>query len=133
MSRRQKTNERFGYGLINDFYDDQIILLLNRWLEVKQELTEVFESRESKRALEPMKQGIDVFQKFLFWSNGNELILEEKYIKELKWKPFNVSERLTFIKNRPNVYHSFIQLNELMNEQEKLYNKKLVIEKVTKQ
>jgi hypothetical protein len=114
-------------------YDEKISILLIRWQEIKNELTELFKRRESKKTLIPMQEGIEHFYNFLFWTNDLEKSTDEKAMLELKWKPVNTLERLSFIKNRPNLYHSFIQLTELMNEQEKQFNKKKAIEKVTKQ
>lgn len=117
-----------------DQYDERISMLLEDWVQLKKELTDIFENRDRKNALKPMLNGIEFFLKFLFWSNGMERNdVSEEMILHLYWKPVNVSERLNFIKNRPDLYHSFIQLTELMVEQEKQYNKSLAIKRVTKQ
>lgn len=117
---------------------DDILLLLEEWLVVKKELNLLFDKRDKKNALEPMMKGIKIFEQFLFLSNERELTAKEttnneEIILSFTWKPVNVIERLRFIHNRPNSFHSFIQLTELINEQEKQYKKKMAIEKMTKQ
>jgi hypothetical protein len=112
-----------------DNYDNRISLLIENWLELKKELTELFEKRDRKNALEPMKKGIEIFLHFLLWCNEIESFDNEETIGNLKWKPVNVTERLSFIKTRPDLYHSFIQLTELMTEQEKQFNIKIAIKK----
>lgn len=111
-------------------YEEQIALLLDRWKTIKADLTELYKNRKQKETMAPMIEAIDLFQKFLLFAN--EKGPEDQSYKvgsNLKWSPINVTERLDFIKNRPNLYHSFIQLSELMHEQEKQYNKKQAIKK----
>lgn len=115
-----------------DFRNEQISLLLIRWKELNKELTELFEKRDRKKALPLMEEGVKTFIEFLFLSNEMEPNHGKEAILDIKWKPVNVAERLLFIEKRPDLYHSFIQLSELMNEQEKQFNKKIAIEKVTK-
>lgn len=112
--------------------DNRIFLLLEEWNEVKEEISIQFKNRDNKNALTPMMKGINIFEQFLFLCNDRELINQQESILGFNWKPVNITERLTFIKNKPSLYHSFIQLSELMNEQEKQYNKKIAIQKMTK-
>lgn len=115
-----------------DEFDKLISDLLIRWNDLKKELTEQFEKRDRKQTLVPMQEGIVLFQKFLLYSNEFEGEFEEISNTELKLTPVNLIERFTFIKNRPDFYHSFKQLVELFNEQEKQYKKNLAIIKVTR-
>ncbi|WP_442594471.1 YpoC family protein [Neobacillus sp. D3-1R] len=115
---------------------NRISIILDEWQQVKKELTILFEKRDKKNTEAPMLKGIDLFQQLLFLCNNKEPInqfIKEEMIICFKWKPVNVFERLTFIQNKPNLYHSFVQLNELITEQIKQYNKKIAIEKMTKQ
>jgi hypothetical protein len=110
----------------------QVSLLLERWKEIKVDLTELFKDRKQKETMALMLEAIEIFEKFLLLSNevetDNSFFLET----DLKCSPINVTERLAFIKNRPSLFHSFAQLSELMNEQEKQYHKQLAIKKATK-
>ena len=45
----------------------------------------------------------------------------------LKIKPINIRERLDYIIQNPNKFHSFIQLSELFVEMEKLFRKQQVL------
>ncbi|MFD2445822.1 YpoC family protein [Bacillus sp. CGMCC 1.16607] len=114
-------------------FENHILLLLDQWSELKLKLIQLFENRDRKNTLGPMQEGIDLFLNFLSWSN--DIVRDDLSMNysALHWKPVNVNERLEFIKQRPNLYHSFIQLVELMSEQEKQYRKKIAIKKVTKQ
>jgi hypothetical protein len=111
----------------------RISQLLVRWEEVRKELTVHFENRETEKTHIPMEEGIIIFLNLLFFTNDREWNEEDSTMMELQWKPVNVLERITFIKKRPNLFHSFIQLSELITEQEKQFNKKMAIKKMTKQ
>lgn len=80
-------------------------------------------------ALQPMKKGIGIFLQAVFWSNHVPARLNGLNFDKLKVKPINVYERLEFIMNRPGNYHSFIQLSELMAEQEKQFVKHMALKK----
>lgn len=116
-----------------DTNDRRISQLLLRWEEVKNQLSVHFEERETEKTLIPMEEGIEIFLNLLYITNDCGWNKEESNIMELQWKPVNVLERITFIKKRPNLFHSFIQLSELITEQEKQFNKKMAIKKMTKQ
>jgi hypothetical protein len=111
----------------------RISQLLVRWEVVRKELTVHFENRETEKTHIPMEEGIIIFFNLLFFTNDREWNEEDSTMMELQWKPVNVLERITFIKKRPNLFHSFIQLSELITEQEKQFNKKMAIKKMTKQ
>jgi hypothetical protein len=116
-----------------DMADSRIPQLLRRWEELKPLLAKHFENRETEKALVPMGEGIEIFLNFLYLTNDMQWDKQVASIMELQWKPVNVIERISFIKKRPNLFHSFIQLSELISEQEKQYNKKIAIKKMTKQ
>ncbi|MHC0035768.1 YpoC family protein [Pseudoneobacillus sp. C159] len=105
--------------------DNRFSLLLIRWKEIKEDLSLIFEKREVGKAQPLMKEAISIFHELLAISNENRL---SEYA-ELHWKPVNLIDRIMFINKRINSYHAFIQLSELFNEQEKIYEKSLIIKK----
>lgn len=108
-----------------------VLQLFNYWKPLSKTLAQLFEKRDRLNVQKPMKQGIALFIQCLFWVNDLPVIFYEQTIRDndLTWKPVNVIERLEFILHRPNFYHSFVQLNELMIELEKQYH----IKKASKQ
>lgn len=110
---------------------NSVLQLIHYWKQLHKRLADLFEKRDRLNVHRPMKQGIALFIQCLFWMNDVPVIFSEQSIKivNLKWKPVNVKERLEFIIHQPNYYHSFVQLNELMNELEKQYH----IKKASKQ
>ncbi|WP_139311215.1 YpoC family protein [Bacillus sp. MRMR6] len=113
--------------------NESIIKLLSEWAEVKTPLESFYRNRDQQNTTEGMKRGLAIFIQFLFWSN-EEPILGAKPIttNNLIIKPFNLEERLSFVIARPNLFHSYRQLSELMIEQEKLYAKKMALKKASK-
>lgn len=107
--------------------------LITEWQELRVNLEMSFANRDLKNVKEPMQTGIDLFLKMLFWTNQKPLCtLDSLSAEGLKYKPVNVEERLSFIIQRPNLYHSFIQLSEMMVEQEKQFVKSSIIKKASK-
>jgi hypothetical protein len=115
--------------------DDQMEVvssLLNEWGRIKAQLEKLFLNRDQKNVSDMMKKGIELFVQFLFWSNdksGSQI--EPIPFQRFDFKPVNMEERLGFIISRPNLYHSYRQLSELMVEQEKLYAKRSLIKKAS--
>ncbi|WP_342432100.1 YpoC family protein [Neobacillus sp. FSL H8-0543] len=113
--------------------DESISHLLEEWEKVKPELESLYRNRDQKTTIRGMKKGIALFLQFLFWSNDRQMsALETTPLILLDIKPVNIDERLGFIISRPNLFHSYRQLCELMVEHEKLYAKKKVIKKAFK-
>jgi hypothetical protein len=107
--------------------------LLTEWGRIKDQLEDLFRERDQKNVSEMMKQGIDLFVKFLFLSNEKSLPqIEPIPFHQVDFKPVNIEERLGFIISRPNLYHSFRQLAELMVEQEKQFAKRNILKKASK-
>ncbi|MBM4762089.1 YpoC family protein [Bacillus sp. B15-48] len=100
-----------------------IPILLTEWRNVRKELEELFARRDCKRISAKMKQGICLILQFLFWTNKVPVQFPLDDVKHFKVKPMNFLDRLEFILSKPTLYHSFVQLNELMIEQEKHYAK----------
>lgn len=113
--------------------DNSISHLLEEWEKVKVELDLLYRNRDQKTTISGMKKGIGLFLQFLFWSNDRQIsAIESTSLNLLEIKPVNLDERLSFIISRPNLFHSYRQLSELMVEHEKLYAKKKVVKKAFK-
>lgn len=106
----------------------QIPELLKKWEQLHADIKVLFEKRDSKNVRVPMEAGIQLLIEFIYLTN--DLSLEKASdiaISSLSYKPVNIDERLQFLKLRPNIFPSFVQLNELFEEQKKLYAKKTAI------
>lgn len=110
----------------------EIEQLLYQW---KEDVFPILQNLHSKREIQTviplMKKGISLFFSLLFWTNEKPVHLNEweKNLDSFSFIPLNTIERLQFIMKHPNLYHSFIQLKELMSEMEKLYRKSLIMKK----
>ncbi|MEH7250439.1 YpoC family protein [Neobacillus niacini] len=108
--------------------NEAITRLRAEWNQVKAELENLFRNRDQKTTLHGMNKGIGLYIQFLFLSNDRQVHDLESF-DTLVIKPVNLEERLGFIINRPNLFHSYRQLSELILEQEKLYAKKNIVKK----
>lgn len=111
---------------------DQGKTLISNWKKNRVELSNLFHNKQYELAVGPMKTCLDDFTKSLYIVN-NEQWNEHKSIEfdihNFRYKPFNVIERVRFIKDHPKQYHCYIQLNELFKEIEKIYAKAEIMEK----
>lgn len=106
----------------------------DEWNKWKTKMEELHHLRKKEGIIELMKKGITLFLQYLFWSNGKPVCLEKlPSFGALKLKPVNMEERAEFIFSRPSLYHSYVQLCELLNEQEKLFAKECIIKKASSQ
>jgi hypothetical protein len=107
--------------------------VLNQWNEYKMLLEQLFEMRNRKDARKPMIHSISLLLDFLCWMNRMPVtqINNLDFVENLEVKPMNIRERLEFMLNRPDLFHSFIQLCELFVEVEKQYVKLLAMKKQT--
>jgi hypothetical protein len=105
-------------------------IILKSWREGEECLKTLFKKR-SKDTLPLMKKSIAQVYMFLFWSNSMPVILNSDIapIENLSIKPVNAGERMSFIRNNPTLFHSFIQLSQLFEEQHKQYAKSLVLKR----
>lgn len=110
---------------------EAVIQIVQEWKLYMNELTALFKERKNKETKPLMVKGISLFIRLLFWSNNEPTDLKNLHEKLVLFeaKPVNIGERLQFLMQRPTLYHSFIQLSELMIEQEKIYYKYLVMKK----
>lgn len=114
--------------------EECIPILLKEWEAIKPQLEGYFSRRDIKQVEKPMKLGISLLIEFVYWTNElpvnfSKVILQ----KNIKIMPVNLEERLSFILAKPTLHHSFIQLNELMLEMEKQYEKQKALKKASKQ
>jgi hypothetical protein len=115
---------------LNENVDQAISNLLSDWERIKVELEILYRNRDQKSTLQGMKKGIGLFIQFLFWSNDRQINSKEPVsINQLVITPVNLDERLAYILSRPNLFHSYRQLSELMTEQAKQYAKKNIVKK----
>ncbi|MGM0751223.1 MAG: YpoC family protein [Bacillota bacterium] len=104
--------------------------ILKSWGEEEEYLKTLYKKR-SKNTLHAMKKSISQFYMLLFWSNSLPVRLnhEDSHIDQLSIKPANAVERIEFIRNNPTLFHSFIQLSQLFEEQHKQYAKSLALKR----
>lgn len=111
--------------------EESIEELLLEWPNLKEEIRHSFEKRDKESAAALMKKGINIFLTFLYESNEVQTSPKSEIdYEQLLIKPVNCGERLEFVMARPNLHHSYMQLCELMSEQEKGYRKALAIKKL---
>ncbi|WP_078409382.1 YpoC family protein [Priestia abyssalis] len=110
--------------------------IFEHWKKEKGEIAEYFKKRDRNRALQPMVLSLGHFISAVFWINSVPVpslsnLTEE--IQTLPYKPMNAGERIGFLLDQPNQYHSYVQLGELYQELEKIYYKLLTMKKRTSQ
>lgn len=103
---------------------------LQEWKNIESRLEELYKIREKLETFTLMDKGFSLFYSILKLVNNIDPTQEIISINELKIKPINVEERLSFIQGRKGSFHSFKQLAELFKELEKLYAKKASLEKI---
>jgi hypothetical protein len=109
-----------------------ILKIIEEWKKINLVLEELYRNRDQTNILLSMKRGIELFKQFVFWTNEKQVNLQEPIPwNQIEYKPVNVEERFAFIMSRPNLFHSFRQLSELMVEQEKLFMKKNIMKKAS--
>ncbi|WP_407268666.1 YpoC family protein [Radiobacillus sp. PE A8.2] len=112
---------------------DQVNLLIANWKHQESTIAHLFQQRKNQQAIQPIQNGIHNFIIALYalnqFPNQDGEWLEHE-IGNFKYKPLNVVERITFIEGQPHHYHSYIQLNELFRELEKLCAKAEVLERL---
>lgn len=114
-----------------DKNEDYVRLLLGRWEQEKGFLSLQFKLRKKEGVKESMARSIDNFTRFLCIVNNVEHVNKtELYLMadNLSYKPNNFYERITFIQQNLNSFHSFIQLGQLFEELTKQYFKYMAIQ-----
>ncbi|WP_186577773.1 YpoC family protein [Aquibacillus kalidii] len=104
--------------------------LIEEWKSNREEVSKLFNERRNQEAKAYVEKYLSQFINVLLIVNSqqhNENRLAE-LDSDFKYAPANVMERIHFIKEHPQQYHSYIQLNELFKEIEKIYAKAIIIE-----
>jgi hypothetical protein len=121
-------------GLTKPWEEQEVYVpkLFHYWQENKDFIGEFFKKRDRKGAMRPMVLSLGHFISALFWTNGvrvPSLSHLKEEIKKLSYKPMNAEERVMFLLEQPNQYHSYIQLGELYQELTKIYHKMLIMKR----
>ncbi len=124
-------------GLTDRFPPDHaardIPVMLNQWTSIKEILADKFEQRQLNGAEEEMRFGIAFAIQWIHWMNGKTVDMENiQHFDQWKVHPVNCSERIQFILSRPVLYHSYVQLCELIEELEKQFYKLIAIKGIRK-
>ena len=112
--------------------DEYVKEIINLWKEKQTAISFVHKERNKEQIMKETPGAIALYISYLFWINGtpvSKLNDLQSELEKLAWKPANVTERISFILNKPYLYHSFVQLNQLFTETEKLYVKVKIKEK----
>ncbi|PWA12337.1 hypothetical protein DCC39_05915 [Pueribacillus theae] len=94
--------------------------ILEQWEMREGVIEELFKKRDSEKALDLMLIGIKLYFLALFLANQrqfskNSIIHWQEQITDFSVKPLNLEERLTYIVNNPDHYHSYFQLKQLFD------------------
>ncbi len=102
--------------------------IMEEW-EKEKERIQFLHQKRVKISHEEMKKSLSLYFKLLFWSNQVPVDLANWPKKVLGFSvcPVNLTERLSFILQRPTLFSSFIQLIELFQESHKQFVKSQVI------
>lgn len=114
--------------------EEAISAVFSLWKGTKQEIALLFRQRKRGEAGGPMIHFTAHFLSILHWMNGvgiSSLQNIDQNMCYLQVKPINAGERILFILERPDHYHSFIQLSELYEEAEKQFFKQMAIKKTS--
>jgi hypothetical protein len=113
--------------------EKSIKFVMDIWNKEQVIIIEQFKFRD-KSVQQHMKKGIALLYMLLFWSNSVPVSLQEWHLEceKLSLKPVNIEERLFFIRQNPNLYHSFVQLTELFRELHKQIAKDRAINNMKK-
>jgi hypothetical protein len=97
--------------------------VFQEWKEEAPSIAGFFKNRDRKQARGPMVYHLSRFLQILFLGNGRTEDCKsgkwEQCVGQLPVLPVNAVERLSFIFEQPDHYHSYIQLSELFTEWEK--------------
>lgn len=102
-------------------------LLLKEWKAVQLKIKNQFQAKARKADKADMIHGISLLICLLNWSNErsvDHLDVKNSDFGSLQIKPINAAERLLYLLTKPEQYHSFVQLQQLMEETYKQFYKK---------
>jgi hypothetical protein len=111
-----------------------IPIVFKQWKELKSQLQEGFTQRKSSKHNESaLIHALSLFIVCLFWTNETHvkgLHVKNMMISDLILKPVNCEERLAFVIDKTTQYHSFVQLQQLFDELEKIFHKGQAIKRM---
>ncbi|MGO4888071.1 YpoC family protein [Anaerobacillus sp. MEB173] len=113
-------------------HEQSIEILFQNWTGAEQVLNDYYKVRDRKKARKPMIEQLSGLIQIIYWGNGLPVpILDDwqKKTDDLSIKPVNITERISFINDTPDHYHSFIQLSQLFAEFIKQYKVTISLEK----
>ncbi|WP_216829207.1 YpoC family protein [Alkalihalobacterium elongatum] len=102
--------------------------LFENWKQKKDQLIELYSRRDRKLANPIIVELIAQLIQIIHWMNEvpvKSLVQIDDKLLQLKYKPVNMNERLSFILKDPDHFHSYNQLKALYDEAEKLFYKAL--------
>jgi hypothetical protein len=112
-------------------WETSIPYLLKYWKKLDQSIQESFQNHKGKADRHKMLQSLSYYLLFIHWLNNQPVqTLSFHPFSQFSYKPVNVEERLKFIMQKPEQYHSFIQLQQLFHETEKLFYKRKALDKL---
>ncbi|OCA90897.1 hypothetical protein A8F94_03245 [Bacillus sp. FJAT-27225] len=107
-----------------------VISLVEQWPQTRESIELAFKERNKPMIRESMKAGLSILLKCLYWGNSKPVLLTKlDQVEDLAIRPINCKERIEFLFQRPELFHSYIQLNQLLDEQKKHFMKSLAIKK----
>ncbi|MDR0139759.1 hypothetical protein RFW18_18550 [Metabacillus idriensis] len=104
-----------------------IPILIDEWQLIKDTIKRGISSNARKADKAEMVKGISILICMIHWSNESpvhHLDIEPSDFTAFAAKPINPTERLMYVLLKPEQYHSFIQLDQLIEETVKQYHKK---------
>ncbi|MBD3110429.1 hypothetical protein IEO70_19055 [Bacillus sp. AGMB 02131] len=103
-------------------HSEEIIPQLSKeWVQLEEELEEMFKRRAVKEAAPLMSKGIKLCIASLFWHNGKPITLKWDDLSDICASvPVNFAERMSFIMTRPGLYASYKVLSQIMIELKKM-------------
>jgi hypothetical protein len=107
-------------------------VLLKEWDAVQNKIKNQFQAKARKADKGDMIHGISILICLLYWSNDrpvDQLDVKNSDMESLQNKPINAAERLIYLLSKPEQYHSFVQLQQLMEETLKQFYKKTAMAK----
>ncbi|MFY0757853.1 YpoC family protein [Metabacillus dongyingensis] len=114
-----------------DFYpwknpEISIPVLIDEWHSIQETIKSRIRSNARKADKAEMIKGISILICLINWSNEtpiHDLDIKSDDFTAFSVKPINASERLMYVLLKPEQYHSFVQLNQLIEEMVKQYYK----------
>ncbi|WP_456278583.1 YpoC family protein [Bacillus sp. AK128] len=106
--------------------------VIRQWGDHSSKVRELFNLRQREEAKPLMIQSIAYYLLALAWTNNyplESLVHWKEECNRYKTQPVNGAERLEYIINNPDHYHSFLQLTELFEELNKQFQLSIIKQK----